>query len=169
MMELAERVAWAIKQTGEKHEELAVKLGVHKNTITAYKKCEGDLKGVVLTGLVLHYGFNPVWLLTGNGPPYQSDEQTAPIKNLYGVQEDSREYSANSSIRVNEALDNIKRMDSHVFQKLVDHIESVEWGLRMIAGKGSHPESSCDRRQKDEPDKIPGGVDRRNSKLNTGP
>lgn len=65
-IELSRRIASALIKTGKTNDELAQILGVNKNTISAYKHEKGDLKGIVLEGLA-KIGFNPVWLLTGEG------------------------------------------------------------------------------------------------------
>ncbi len=53
----------------------------------------------------------------------------------------------------NEALLNIERLDPDVFEKLVAHIESVEWGLRVVAEKApaySNRRTGSDRRKDHE-------------------
>jgi len=65
---LSKRIAKALKHTGKSNEDLAQALGVNKNTIAAYKNEKGDLKGIVLVGLVEKFNFNPDWLLAGKEP-----------------------------------------------------------------------------------------------------
>jgi len=67
--------------------------------------------------------------------------------------------------KVGFALLNIERLDRDVYEKLAAHIQSVEWGLRIVAGKCS---GSGDRRKKNEPDKIPDGIDRRGGDRTAG-
>lgn len=62
------RVSEAIEKIGMSDADVAQKLGVNRNTISAYKKEKGDLKGIVLLNLVNEFEFNPDWLLTGRGP-----------------------------------------------------------------------------------------------------
>ncbi|MCP4108085.1 MAG: transcriptional regulator [Desulfobacteraceae bacterium] len=66
-----DRIAKALKETNKTNEELAQILGVNKNTIASYKKGKGDIKGIVVSGLVLNFGYNSDWLLTGEGPKYK--------------------------------------------------------------------------------------------------
>ncbi|GBC62524.1 XRE family transcriptional regulato [Desulfonema ishimotonii] len=61
------RIAKALQNIGKSNEELAQILGVNRNTIAAYKNSKGDLKGIVLVGLAKKFGYNPDWLLTGEG------------------------------------------------------------------------------------------------------
>ena len=49
---LRKRVASALVQTKKTNEFLAKRLEVNKNTIAAYKKGKGNIKGAVLVGLV---------------------------------------------------------------------------------------------------------------------
>mgnify|MGYP001176973917 FL=1 len=67
MDDLHERISSVLLGTGKSNDELAQILGVNKNTISAYKNKHGDLKGIVLEGIVKHFDINPVWLLTGSG------------------------------------------------------------------------------------------------------
>lgn len=71
---LSDRVAWALDKIDLSNEELASVLGVNKNTIANYKKGKGDLKGIVLEGLVQNFGFHPQWLLIGTGIPQSISE-----------------------------------------------------------------------------------------------
>lgn len=52
-------------------------LGSDKNTIAAYRRGEGLIKGSVLEGLVSKFGFSSVWLLEGEGEPC-ADLREAP-------------------------------------------------------------------------------------------
>ena len=70
---LAQRVSWALKSIDQINDDLAANLGVNKNTVMAYKKGKGDLKGVVLEKLVELYDFNAAWLLSGSGNPKKED------------------------------------------------------------------------------------------------
>jgi transcriptional regulator with XRE-family HTH domain len=65
--ELRERVALAIQKVGESNDILSEALGVSRNTISAYRNKKGDPKGTALSKLVSVYGFNPAWLLSGEG------------------------------------------------------------------------------------------------------
>lgn len=67
-------VAQALELTGDTNEKLSTNLGASIETIRTYRKGRGDLKGVVLKNLVEKYGFNPAWLLAGEGEMYASDE-----------------------------------------------------------------------------------------------
>lgn len=62
-----ERIAYALEHLGKSNDELAKALGVNRNTISAYRLQKGDLKGIVLSNLASKFGFNPDWLLTGDG------------------------------------------------------------------------------------------------------
>ena len=79
---LNNRIAEALKLTKKSNDFLANALGVNKNTISAYKNEKGELKGKVLEGLCLHFGFNPEWLLTGNGLPKNLDKKKEQPLNL---------------------------------------------------------------------------------------
>jgi hypothetical protein len=64
------RIAIALNSIDKTDQALGQIFGVSKNTIAAYKKEKGDLKGNVLFGLVRVFSFNPLWLLTGQGEMY---------------------------------------------------------------------------------------------------
>lgn len=169
-MDLAERVAWAIKQTGDKHEVLVKRLGVSLNTITAYKRGKGDLKGSVLAGLVSHYGFSPEWLLTGEGRPYLNKQDRPPDveglnnKNLIKIQyiEIIKQFKNEKRAKdANLALLKIEHVDPDLFEKLVSHIEGVEWSLRMKAPPYMERRSGTDRRKAQTDQKGPKSEERR--------
>jgi transcriptional regulator with XRE-family HTH domain len=67
--EFTSRIAWSLNQIPETIEEMAKKLGVNKNTIGAYKKGKGDVKGSVIVRLHDVYGYDPRWMITGQGQP----------------------------------------------------------------------------------------------------
>lgn len=71
---LSGRVAFVIARIDETIPVIAQKLGVNKNTVTAYKKGDADPKGRALENLVKVYRVNPVWLLSGTGPIYKDDK-----------------------------------------------------------------------------------------------
>jgi hypothetical protein len=70
MSGLHDRISDVLLGTGKSNEELGQILGVNKNTISAYKNKQGDLKGMVLEGVVRNFRINPIWLLTGEGPKF---------------------------------------------------------------------------------------------------
>lgn len=70
---LSARIAKAISKIDDTYDVLAQNLGVSRNTIMAYKRCQGDIKGVVIENLVKFYRFNPSWLLSGEPPMYKTD------------------------------------------------------------------------------------------------
>lgn len=69
-----ERVAWILNLIKEKEKlnntRLGQILGVNKNTIQAYTKKKGDLKGVALAAIVKKFGINGEWLIAGQGEPF---------------------------------------------------------------------------------------------------
>lgn len=75
---LTQKVSWAIKtiqgdpnlDKGITDVDLAKILGTNKNTLAAYRRGEGLLKGEVIDRLVSHYHFNPMWLFKGEGEPF---------------------------------------------------------------------------------------------------
>lgn len=78
MDDLAARISWAIEviktdpilDKGITDIDLAKKLGTNENTLAAYRKKQGLLKGMVLENLAICYNFNPFWLLRGYGEPF---------------------------------------------------------------------------------------------------
>ncbi len=68
MADMHDRISEVLLDTKKTNDELAQILGINKNTVSAYKNKHGDLKGIVLEGLVKNFNINPVWLLTGTGP-----------------------------------------------------------------------------------------------------
>lgn len=70
-----ERIAYALEYLGRSNDELAKALGVNRNTISAYRLKKGDLKGIVLSNLASKFGFNPDWLLTGEGVMLSDQDQ----------------------------------------------------------------------------------------------
>lgn len=166
-MNLAERVALALKSIGKNNDILAESLGVHKNTIAAYKKCDGDLKGVVLEGLVARFGFSPGWLLTGEGPPLMQDQepelsqtQLSSGRNVLlmkHIDVVKRFRKTELAIKANIALSDIEALDGQEFLAEVYRLHGKAEGLRRAADRMVLPE----RRQVDQPETIPEGVDRR--------
>ncbi len=77
---LQQRAAWLLSQLDGSVIEIAKNLGVNKNTIFAYKKCKGDLKGIVLENLVTKYKVNPNWLLSGEGEVFESEKSNEESK-----------------------------------------------------------------------------------------
>jgi len=99
---LSGRVAWAITKIKEDPDwtdvRLGEKLGVDKNTIAAYRKKEGLIKGSVIEGLAVSFGYNPIWLLKGEGDPLEENIKGA------GVNESRVEYKAGPVIKISEDL-----------------------------------------------------------------
>jgi phage repressor protein C with HTH and peptisase S24 domain len=81
-MELADRIAWVIdkiKTESEISDEmLGQKLGINKNTVIAYRKREGLIKGSALEGLAKHYNYSTEWLLKGIGEPFPGAHEKYP-------------------------------------------------------------------------------------------
>ncbi len=73
-MDFEERVAWIINlikdREGLNNIQIGQMLGVNKNTILAYSKGRGDLKGVALAGIVKNFGISGEWLIAGKGEPF---------------------------------------------------------------------------------------------------
>ena len=71
---LNQRVAWAIlnvkQKTGLAWPALAQKLGSDKNTLAAYAREKGLIKGVVIERLTQEFGLSAAWLVTGQGEAY---------------------------------------------------------------------------------------------------
>lgn len=72
---LQKRIAYILSEISDSIPVIAENLGVNKNTIAAYKKCKGDLKGVVIENLVSKYNVNPSWLFANEGPIYKGSTQ----------------------------------------------------------------------------------------------
>lgn len=93
-----ERVAWIInfirKEKGLNNVQLGQILGVNKNTIQAYSKGKGDLKGVALAGIVKHFGINGEWLISGRGEPFPGAREKYP--EVCGVEESNQERTDNN-------------------------------------------------------------------------
>lgn len=96
-MYFEERVAWIInfirKEKGLNNVQLGQMLGVNKNTIQAYSKGKGDLKGVALAGIVKHFGINGEWLISGHGEPFPGAREKYP--EVCGVEELNQERTDN--------------------------------------------------------------------------
>lgn len=88
---LQERTAYILASINETIPTIGEKLGVNRNTITAYKKGKGDLKGVVIENLVSVYSVNPTWLLTGEGPIYKDKEPKSEKQNQTATDNDPPE------------------------------------------------------------------------------
>lgn len=73
-MSFEERVAWVINLIKERYSlnnvKLGKKLGVNKNTIQAYGKGKGELKGAAMAAIVKEFGISGEWLISGNGEPF---------------------------------------------------------------------------------------------------
>jgi len=99
---LSDRVAWAITKIKDDPEwtdvRLGEKLGVDKNTIAAYRKKEGLIKGSVIEGLAVGFGYNPMWLLKGEGNPLEGDKKGLTMN------EPRAEYKAGPDIKISEDL-----------------------------------------------------------------
>lgn len=86
MVGLVDRVAWAIDTIkwdehlarGIQDVELAKILGTNKDTLAAYRKRKGLLKGAVIERLVSHYDFSPEWLFKGMGEPFPGARKRYP-------------------------------------------------------------------------------------------
>ena len=78
MSELTSRVAWAIETIRTDKDvgkgiidfDLAKTLGTNDNTLAAYRKEKGLLKGEVIDNLIARYNYNPMWLFKGEGEPF---------------------------------------------------------------------------------------------------
>lgn len=81
--ELRGRIAEILEEIGLNNDELARKLGVNKNTISAYRKGKGDLKGILLSNLSKKFGYSPDYLLMGIGPKRIGDKPTEKDTSQY--------------------------------------------------------------------------------------
>lgn len=92
---LQKRVAWAIRtiasdsnlDKGINDIELSKILGTNHNTLAAYRKEKGLLKGEVIENLVSRYNFSPQWLLKGEGEPFPGAR--AKYEGICGPEEQS--------------------------------------------------------------------------------
>lgn len=84
MDELFARFVWALDaikvdiERGLHDKKLAAALGTNFNTLQKYRKQKGLLKGEVLHKLVHVYGFNPQWLMKGEGEPFPGARKKYP-------------------------------------------------------------------------------------------
>lgn len=118
---LQDRVAYVLNHIEGTHEDLAENLGVNRNTITSYKKGQGNLKGVVLENLVLKYDINPIWLLTGRGEYHIVGELQDPeTTNEFVKASIERDSSKNEKYLIHSPL------NSKILRSAIKHIE--EWG-----------------------------------------
>lgn len=73
-MGLKERTRWAINQVVKtnnlSNEKLSKLLGVNKNTINSYRTKKTPPSVAFIQSLSDHFGFNPAWLVTGEGSIY---------------------------------------------------------------------------------------------------
>ncbi len=73
-MGLKERTRWALNQAVKtnnlSNEKLSKLLGVNKNTINSYRTKKTPPSVAFIQSLSDHFGFNPAWLVTGEGPIY---------------------------------------------------------------------------------------------------
>jgi len=76
--DLRKRVGWAISTIAADKDldkgitdlELSKILGTNHNTLAAYRREKGLLKGKVIDNLVHHYHFHPMWLFFNEGEPF---------------------------------------------------------------------------------------------------
>lgn len=77
-----ERVSWIInfikERDGLNNIQLGQSLGVNKNTIQAYSKGKGELKGAALAAIAKNFGINGEWLIAGNGEPFPGAREKYP-------------------------------------------------------------------------------------------
>jgi len=172
-MNLPQRVALALSQICENNDVLAAKLGVNKNTISAYKNCKGDLKGIVIEGLSKQYNFSPVWLLTGEGEPNLSDIKTKN-KTAIDIQHSNIiERFKNKPLAkdINQDLLDIEDANPGALEKISAYIKGIAEGMRLAHGGGgvaTADRRKCERRNGDveseleyEGEERRTGVDRR--------
>ncbi len=73
-MGLKERTRWAINQVVKannlSNEKLSKLLGVNKNTINSYRTKKTPPSVAFIQSLSEQFGFNPAWIVTGEGPIY---------------------------------------------------------------------------------------------------
>jgi hypothetical protein len=78
MKSLRERISWSLVvikedtsfEKGIRDVDLAGILGISDNTLALYRKGGGVVKASVVEVLSSRYGFDPVWLLRGEGEPW---------------------------------------------------------------------------------------------------
>jgi len=84
LKDLKDRVAWTIvkfqEKTGLTDPQAGKILGSNKNTIAAYRKKGGLIKGEVLEKLISnpHFKFNSEWLMKGQGEPFPGARENYP-------------------------------------------------------------------------------------------
>ena len=84
MKDLKDRVAWAIvifqAKTNLTDPQTGKILSSNKNTVAAYRKKEGLIKGVVLEKLISnpHFSFNALWLMKNHGEPFPGAREEYP-------------------------------------------------------------------------------------------
>lgn len=171
MTSLHERVAWALKSIQEKNHILAEKLGVNKNTISSYKNCKGDIKGVVLEGLVNIYGFSASWLISGIGSPKNiaNCDNNLNGNNVVETRHADiirRFKDKNYAMDLNLKLVELERISPDAYKKVGAYIKGVVDGVRMasIYNDSLERRKSHDRRQENNESLIPKGINRRNGK-----
>lgn len=103
-MDLKKRTRWAINQAIEtnnlSNEKLSKLLGVNKNTINSYRTKKTPPTVAFIQGLSEHFGFNPAWLVTGEGPVYMEkgrEERPMPAYKKAEETEPSRVESPKST------------------------------------------------------------------------
>ena len=84
MKDLKDRVAWAIvifqAKTNLTDPQTGKILSSNKNTVAAYRKKEGLIKGVVLEKLISnpHFSFSALWLMENRGEPFPGAREEYP-------------------------------------------------------------------------------------------
>jgi len=136
-MDFEERVSWVINNVKEKEKltniQLAEILGVDKNTVRAYAKGKGSLKGCALSAIVKKFGINAEWLIAGNGEPFPGARQKYP--EVCGPEDES----IVSSIPRATARSDAPVVDAPAFQ--IDLGEDVRLAIEVLSS-GTHYASS---------------------------
>lgn len=81
-MNNSDRIAWVINYIIAKDDTnnfaLAKKWGITKETVNSYRQGRGIVKGPVLASLVIDYGVNGEWLVSGRGEPFPGAKEKFP-------------------------------------------------------------------------------------------
>jgi len=124
------RISEALSKINDTYEVIAKNLGVSRNTIMTYKKCQGDIKGVVIKNLAQHYDFNPTWLLTGEGSIYKDEKEEAPDQILQS--EKQTQSATKNPQKTPDNLTSITKKHRDIIEKFIDKETGMEFNSILL-------------------------------------
>lgn len=162
-MTLGSRLKTVRKKLKLSQTDMANFLGIATSTYQYYERGERDIYASILTKLTT-YGVNSEWLLTGSGTPFEKDkiERGAVDKDVLTDRLPSHPAiitkfkQKDLAWEINWDLLRLERKDPGSLREIKGYLK------RMLSEYIVDREG--ERRQKDDPEAIPGGKDRRSGK-----